>query len=318
MLAPCCTAQRRGGPRRRRYLCLFAHLGQSLVNRERRRWPGSQKRLMHAPWDRASNPSRVRPRVSPPPLCKEYRCPTWLPPLGRPSCGPAAPPGPSRARAGQQSRPGVRGPPCARPAKSEPSAVSALQGTRIPPPASDLGRSAGYSFALPGEESARPPAAPARRAASVRPAALRALFGIVCALSGRRREARPARPRQSASRAERTWRAPPSGSPPSAREGSRASLSREALERGPQVRGQGLGGCGWRREPRVKSDLLGIVMGPPNLAPAEGARLLRKGFEDMPELPLTPFTVQVQVLRCLPCSFLRQLSAPSEVSASCT
>lgn len=81
--------------------------------------------------------------------------------------------------------------------------------------------------------------------------------------------------------------------------------------RGPQVRGEGLDGCGWRKEPRIKPELLGEL----TQRPQKRACLLNKGFGDMPKAH-PPFTEHLQVLRLLLRSFPRQLSASSEMSAS--
>lgn len=71
------------------------------------------------------------------------------------------------------------------PGSQSPELIQPRRNRRVPGLASGLGRRAGYLFALPEVEPAGPPALPVPSTETVRPrvdwAALRALFGIVCA-----------------------------------------------------------------------------------------------------------------------------------------
>lgn len=170
---------------------------------------------------------------------------------GCPSCGPAAPPG--------------RAPPCA-PRHARPGSLSPESPPRP-------GTSAGCLFALRGRRPLGPrPPCPER----VDAAAWRALFGIVCAhlsAPGGPRASGQSAPRAGAHLADASSRLPARG-PRRAGQGLRKGRAagswggpfpgspapeRRAEGRGPQVRGQGLGGCGYRREPRIKPELLGAV-----------------------------------------------------------
>lgn len=141
-------------------------------------------------------------------------------------------------------------------------------------------------------------------------AAWRALFGIVCAhLSA------PGGPRVPGESAPGVRLLPaPSPPPPASRlgpqEGARGKLQggpyprspapeRGAEGRGPQVRGQGLGDCGCRREPRINPEPLGAVVESPNLAAAEGACLLSKGFGTCPR----PSRILQSFCRCYSCCY---------------
>lgn len=81
------------------------------------------------------------------------------------------------------------------PGSQSPELIQPRRSRLVPGLASGLGRRAGYLFALPDVEPAGPPALPVLSAETVRPrvdwAALRALFGIVCAYLSA--VARPAR-----------------------------------------------------------------------------------------------------------------------------
>ncbi|XP_035883224.1 von Willebrand factor A domain-containing protein 2 isoform X2 [Phyllostomus discolor] len=155
---------------------------------------------------------------SPPSLADKYRCSLWLPPRV-PLRGPAAPPGPSRARAPGSSAgsrrallavflPGSQSPElsaCRRsPSAQDP--VACLKGARV----AYTGRQ--------GDQRVRPPIAPTQSTETVRlrvdAATLRALFGIVSAhLSAARRPARLSSPGRQCPGEERPKRTPPPSSP---------------------------------------------------------------------------------------------------------
>lgn len=287
---PVLAAARLGGPGpvREKGPSPTAHLGRLLLlNAQRRCGRGSQeRRLLRLPLDRSC------------------RCSTWLPTGAL--RGPAAPPGPRRAagpavRSSPRSSWGVRARSCLRAAGAPvPGPRQRPPTERAPAPYSRSPETGRLDLQAPHLERGH--------------RALRALSGIVCA-----HRAPPGRRRPQEERARRSLpRANRPGSWDGARSGPHRhpSLGSWAPERGaqgqePQVRAQGLGGCGWRREPR-KPQLLGTVV-------TGGACLRNQGFGDMPErLPptTTHYRASARVL-VTPMQFLQTGACPpSEVSAS--